>query len=244
MLTIISVFYNRKIRFKEKEKNKQLEELNVSNKLINLKLESLRSQMNPHFVFNALNSIQDYIVNNQKNLAADYLGKFADLIRMYLDQSSKKEITLSEEIDTLSSYLELEKLRFEEKLSYTITIQKNILVDDIYIPTALIQPYVENALKHGLLHKKTSGNLSIEFSINPKKNKLVIVIIDNGVGRIRSAAIKQRQLRKHKSFATKATSKRLELLNYSKKRKIKLLIEDLDTNLFNVGTKVTIQISL
>jgi sensor histidine kinase YesM len=244
LLTIISVFYNRKIRFKEKEKNKQLEELNVSNKLINLKLESLRSQMNPHFVFNALNSIQDYIVNNQKNLAADYLGKFADLIRMYLDQSSKKEITLSEEIDTLSSYLELEKLRFEEKLSYTITIQKNILVDDIYIPTALIQPYVENALKHGLLHKKTSGNLSIEFSINPKKNKLVIVIIDNGVGRIRSAAIKQRQLRKHKSFATKATSKRLELLNYSKKRKIELLIEDLDTNLFNVGTKVTIQISL
>jgi ligand-binding sensor domain-containing protein len=244
LLVFISLFYRRLIHKKEKEKNKLLEQLKVNNELINLKLESLRSQMNPHFVFNALNSIQDYIISNQKNLAADYLGKFADLIRTYLDQSSKGKITIAEEIQTLNMYLELEKLRFEDKLSYKITTQKNLLDDDIFIPTVLIQPYVENALKHGLLHKKTAGNLFIDFSVTPEKESLIIVITDNGVGRKKSAELKLKLLKRHKSFATEATDKRLELLNYNKKHKIQLLVEDLNTNTVDVGTKVTIKIPI
>lgn len=245
-LGLVSLFYvyinKQKNRFQEKQililekQNKELEN-------VFLKLESLRSQMNPHFVFNALNSIQDYIINNQKNLAADYLGKFADLIRMYLDQSAKKEITLSEEIETLSSYLELEKLRFEEKLTYKIEVAKNVQIDEIKIPTILVQPYVENALKHGLLHKKTNGKLSVEFSLN-NTNCLVITVTDNGVGREKSSAIKAKQISRHKSFATKATKNRLELLNYNKKHKIEISIENLNDKAEDVGTKVTIKIPL
>ncbi|MFY9241642.1 MAG: histidine kinase [Polaribacter sp.] len=244
---VISLFlmysYNTNKRLKEKQRL-ELEKQNKEIENIFLKLESLRSQMNPHFVFNALNSIQDYIVNNQKNLAADYLGKFADLIRKYLDQSSKKEIALSEEIETIERYLELEKLRFEEKLSYQIKIQENLNIDDIFIPTVLIQPYVENALKHGLLHKKEKGNLSIEISINEEKSTLIITVIDNGVGRKKAAAIKEKQIRRHVSFATEATNKRLELLNYNKQDKIELLVEDLDVNAKDVGTKVTLIIPI
>ena len=131
-----------------------------------LKLENLRSQMNPHFIFNALNSIQEYILLNQKNLASDYLGKFADLIRMYLNHSTKGTITLSEEIEALNQYLELEKLRFEDSLDYQIQLPNEIDSETIEIPTMLIQPYVENALKHGLLHRKGNRILSIKFKLD------------------------------------------------------------------------------
>ena len=244
---VISLFlmysYNTNKRLKEKQRL-ELEKQNKEIENIFLKLESLRSQMNPHFVFNALNSIQDYIINNQKNLAADYLGKFADLIRKYLDQSSKKEIVLSEEIETIERYLELEKLRFEEKLSYQIKIQENLNIDDIFIPTVLIQPYVENALKHGLLHKTKKGKLILEISKNEEKSTLIITVIDNGVGRKKAAAIKEKQIRRHTSFATEATNKRLALLNYNKKDKIELFVEDLDINAKDVGTKVTLIIPI
>jgi two-component sensor histidine kinase len=243
MTLFLMYFTKQKNRFKEKQ-NLILEKQKKELENVFLKLESLRSQMNPHFVFNALNSIQDYIINNQKNLAADYLGKFADLIRKYLDQSAKKQISLSEEIETLNTYLELEKLRFEEKLNYKIIVQENLLVDDIFIPTVLIQPYAENALKHGLLHKKTAGSLSIEFNINDSKDYLIILIKDDGVGRKKSKEIKENQLRRHKSFATEATANRLELLNYNKDKKIEIFVEDLDVNLTDVGTKVTIKIPI
>ena len=244
---VISLFivyvYKENIRLKEKQRL-EIEKQNKEIENILLKLESLRSQMNPHFVFNALNSIQDYIINNQKNLAADYLGKFADLIRMYLDQSAKKEISLAEEIETIERYLELEKLRFEEKLSYKIIASKNLITSDIFIPTVLIQPYVENALKHGLLHKKENGKVTLEVFKNKEKNILIVVVKDDGVGRKRSTEIKAKQLKRHKSFATEATNKRLELLNYNKKDKIKLSVEDLDVKAKDVGTKVTIIIPL
>tara|TARA_R110002126_G_scaffold72364_1_gene180875 strand:+ start:29698 stop:32619 length:2922 start_codon:yes stop_codon:yes gene_type:complete len=244
---VISFFivysFNENKRLKEKQRL-ELEKQNKELENVFLKLESLRSQMNPHFVFNALNSIQDYIINNQKNLAADYLGKFADLIRMYLDQSKKKEISLEEEIETITNYLDLEKLRFEEKLNYKINIQEDVYVDDIYIPTVLIQPYVENALKHGLLHKKENGNLAIDISKNKKQNLLIVMITDDGVGRKKAAAIKAKQLKNHKSFATEATAKRLELLNFNKQNKIELSVEDLNTNAVYVGTKVIIKIPI
>ncbi len=199
--------------------------------------------MNPHFVFNALNSIQDYIINNQKNLAADYLGKFADLIRMYLDQSAKKEISLAERIETIEGYLELEKLRFEEKLSYELIISEKLITDDIFIPTVLIQPYVENALKHGLLHKKESRKLVIRFGYNVESNHLVCEIEDNGIGRKKSNEINKMRNPNHKSFASNATKNRLELLNYGSKKVIGEEIHDLfDSDGLAKGTKVILNI--
>ncbi|WP_225035035.1 histidine kinase [Winogradskyella sp. SM1960] len=236
------VFYRRKIKQKEQQRQIEIKQLSLDNELINLKLENLRSQMNPHFIFNALNSIQEYIVLNQKILASIYLGKFADLIRTYLNHSTKGRITLQEEIDCLEMYLELEKLRFEDKLEYAINSSGSLTNGEVYIPTMLIQPYVENALKHGLLHRKTDRILKIDFIINDKTKTVKCVIIDNGVGRDKAEAFKARKNKKHKSFATKATQDRLALFNYGKQKQVGVTITDLFEDDQPSGTQVEINI--
>lgn len=239
---IIIVFYRNKLAIKEKEKELALEKVTFESELAMLKLENLKSQMNPHFIFNALNSIQEYIVLNQKHLASSYLAKFADLIRAYLDHSSKGTIPLKEEIDCLNIYLELEQLRFEEKFSYKINYDENSAVSDIKIPTMLIQPYVENALKHGLFHKKENRQLSITFEKMENKAILKCTIQDNGVGRKKASELRAY---KHKSFATEANQDRLNLLNHDRKEKIGVTIEDLlDSNNEPIGTKVTVLIPI
>ncbi|WP_034061346.1 sensor histidine kinase [Lacinutrix jangbogonensis] len=243
-IAIVSVFYRRQMRLKEAEKNKLLKQLEVDKELTNLKLENLRSQMNPHFVFNALNSIQEYILSNQKGLAADYLGKFADLIRTYLEHSSKGQISLEEEVHTLNMYLELEKLRFEDSLNYTIEISNTIDPETINIPTMLIQPYAENALKHGLFHKKENRKLTILIS-RISNNAIQCIVEDNGVGRKRSNEINKKRAANHKSFALKATTERLDLLNYGNEKKIGVSIIDLlDTNNQPTGTRIVLKIPI
>jgi sensor histidine kinase YesM/sugar lactone lactonase YvrE len=239
LISLIFLFYKNKNRLREKEKNKQLKQLEVNNELINLKLENLRSQMNPHFVFNALNSIQDYIFSNQKNLAGDYLGKFADLMRIYLDQSNRGKISLEEERDTLNKYLELEKLRFEDSLEYQINIENTLEPETIFIPTMLIQPYVENALKHGLLHKKDNRKLHVSIS-KLSEDLLECIIEDNGIGRERAKQINQKRIKTHEPFALKATTKRLDLLNYGRENKIGVTVIDLHENNEATGTRVTL----
>lgn len=236
------LYYRRKIKQKEQQRQLEVKQLSLDNELINLKLENLRSQMNPHFIFNALNSIQEYIVLNQKMLASTYLGKFADLIRTYLNHSTKGRITLQEEIDCLDMYLELEKLRFEDKLEYTINSSGSLTTSEVYIPTMLIQPYVENALKHGLLHRKTDRVLKIDFFINDKTNTVKCIIVDNGVGRDKAEEFKARKNKKHKSFATKATQDRLALLNYGKQKQVGVIITDLFEANQPSGTQVEINI--
>ncbi len=206
-------------------------------------LKALKAQMNPHFIFNALNSIQDYIVLNQKNLASDYLGKFADLIRNYLHFSNKGFISIAEEVHNLNLYLELEKLRFEEELTYSFKIENTINSEGINIPTMLIQPYVENALKHGLLHKKNNRELAISIS-KISSRTIQCVIQDNGVGREKSLEINKKRTTIHKSFALKATTERLNLLNYGREKKIGVEIIDLKENEIATGTKVILQIPI
>ncbi len=237
----VIVFFKIKARHKEKQKQKELEQIEIKHQLVALKLENLRSQMNPHFIFNALNSIQEYIMLNQKKLASDYLGKFADLMRTYLHHSSKGKITLQEEIDCLDMYLELEKLRFEDKLTYNID-NKFLQSNDICIPTMLIQPYVENALKHGLLHRKDNRNLKISFQINEDSKTIKCRVTDNGVGRIKAEEYKARSHKQHSSFASKANQDRLNLLNYGKERQIGVTITDLINEEIAIGTQVDIVI--
>ena len=114
-------------------------------------LSALKVQMNPHFIFNALNSIQEYILTNEKKLANSFLGKFSDLMRLYLDMSNKKSVSLAEEIKAMQLYLELEAMRFEDSFEFNLHVDENLHTDDIQIPPMIIQPYVENAIKHGLL---------------------------------------------------------------------------------------------
>ena len=198
--------------------------------------------MNPHFMFNALNSIQEFILQNKKELASNYLGDFADLMRSYLQYSQEDYITLRDEIDTLELYLKLEKVRFENEFDYQVTYKESLDIDSIQIPSFLIQPFVENAIKHGLLHKEGAKYIDIQFVLE-KGTVLKCIITDNGIGRKASQEINKN--RKHKSFATEASHNRLQLLNQNIGQKIGLEIEDLfDENSQSLGTRVVVTIPI
>jgi len=227
-----------------KEKQKEtLEKERITKRLVASQLESLRSQMNPHFIFNALNSIQEYIVLNEKHLASAFLVKFSRLIRLYLEHSQEHYISLAEEVKALELYLELEKDRFEETLSYAVNCRKELNLEKIKVPSIFIQPYVENALKHGLLHKKTNRKLIVSFGLNESNNTLQCIIEDNGIGRKASDKMKVQRAQYHKSYATKANQKRIDLINIDRIEKIVIVTEDLyDNNKKAIGTKVIISI--
>mgnify|MGYP003624189781 CR=1 FL=1 len=249
LLLLASLFYFSRLKAKKKaelisiELKETQKRLAIEKQYKDSELKALKAQMNPHFIFNALNSIQDYIVLNQKNLASDYLGKFADLIRNYLHFSDTGFISIPDEVHNLNLYLELEKLRFEDVLEYSFNVEEDANSDSINIPTMLIQPYVENALKHGLLHKKDNRKLSI--TISKISNKIIeCVIEDNGIGREKSKEINKNREAQHKSFALKATTERLDLLNYSRERKIGVEFVDLKENNKSRGTKVVLKIPI
>lgn len=208
-----------------KQKNEFLsQKIKLEQELQQSMLTSIKSQMNPHFLFNALNTIQSYIYTNDKENASQYLGKFSSLTRMILDMSNKDTITIAEEIKALQLYLELEQLRFEDKLYYSLNIDNNISIETTYIPSMLLQPYVENAIKHGLLHKKNNWQLLLQFTKTP--TGIAVVIDDNGIGRKRSEELNKYKARKHQSFATNANQKRLEILNKGLAQNIAIEIID------------------
>ncbi|WP_047245636.1 sensor histidine kinase [Maribacter thermophilus] len=235
------MFYRGKMKKNEREKQKELADLIKDKRLTNLKLEILRSQMNPHFMFNALNSIQLYIVNNEKHLARTYLVKFSRLIRIYLEHGQKNEVSLAEELEALKLYLQLEKIRFEEKLDFSITVSPEIDVHQIKVPSIFIQPYVENSIKHGLRGDSNQNKLTICFDLAPLSNELVCTIKDNGIGI--NASMAQKQKTEHKPFASKANMERIELYNLKRNKKIRLEVMDLKV-LGQQGTLVTINIPL
>ncbi|PQV45487.1 YXYXY domain-containing protein [Jejuia pallidilutea] len=236
---LIWLYFRKRLKQKERQRIAEIDKILVDKKITSLRLENLRSQMNPHFIFNALNSIQDYIISNEKELASSYLVKFSRLIRMYLDYSQQNEISLNEELNALSLYLELEKVRFEDELEFQIKIDNNLKTSQIKVPSLFIQPYVENALKHGLLHKPKDRKLKVEVKVI-QKNKLQITVEDNGIGRKQSEKLKQSK-QQHKPFATKANEERVHLYKNKLKRDITIVIEDLcDENKIPTGTKVVI----
>ncbi|MBU2920579.1 histidine kinase [Winogradskyella psychrotolerans] len=236
---LIWLYFRWRLQQKEAQRIAEIDKILIDKKITNLRLENLRSQMNPHFIFNALNSIQDYIVSNEKELASSYLVKFSRLIRMYLDYSQQNEITLQEELNALKLYLELEKVRFEDELEYQIHIDHQLKTKQIKVPSLFIQPYVENALKHGLLHKTKDRQLKVEAKIT-ENNNLQITVEDNGIGRAQSEKLK-RPNQQHKPFATKANEERVHLYKNKLKRNITIAIEDLyNENQTASGTKVVI----
>ncbi len=202
--------YRYRLRFIERQNVLLQQKIKLEQELDRSMLASIRSQMNPHFIFNALNTIQSYIYLNDKPNAISYLGKFSSLTRLILDMSSHERVSLRDEIDALKLYLELEKVRFEESLEVKMEVDKAIHPDQCFIPPMLIQPYVENAVKHGLLHKKAERELRIAFRLN--KEFLEVTIEDNGIGRKRSAELNAKSTR-HRPFATEANQKRLEIMN-------------------------------
>ena len=214
----------------------------LRNKVTASQLTALKSQMNPHFLFNTLNSLQDLILKQDIKNSNFYLNKFSLLMREILDVSGKDEINLSREIKLLDTYLELEKMRFGDDFIFSIHIADEIDSDHLLLPPMILQPFIENALKHGLLHKKGDKNLLIEFKL--VQDILICEITDNGVGRKRSEEIKTRNSRTHQSFATEATDKRMDLLNSFNDKKYSFKIIDLLEDDRSLGTKVIISIPI
>jgi len=206
-----------------------LEKSKLQKELRESQLSALKVQLNPHFMFNALNSIQEFILLNERTQANRFLGKFADLMRITLDMSNQNRVLLEEEIKCLTLYLDLEGLRFEDTFTYSIEVAQDINPKLVEIPSMLIQPYVENAIKHGLLHIKTNRILIIRFNLTPSKKELMVEIEDNGIGIEASAKINKIRKKEHKSFATSANQRRLELLNTGLSTTIVVEIIDLKT---------------
>ncbi len=212
----------------------------LNSKVLKAQLTALKAQMNPHFMYNALNSIQALILQQDAKNASIYLSKFSKLMRMILEDSGKSEISLREEMDMLTLYLELEKLRFGNDFSYRIHLENNLDEYSVFLPPVLLQPFVENALKHGLLHRKGSKELIIHFEL--KTSELVASITDNGIGRVHANEIKSRRTNESTSFASNAIEQQVELLNTFHGHAITLQIEDLYEGNEASGTKVIITI--
>jgi LytS/YehU family sensor histidine kinase len=241
IILMILTYFKLQLRRKDIEKQTAIEKAEIDKELIYSQLENLRSQMNPHFIFNALNSIQEYILTNEKETASAFLVKFSRLIRIYLEHSRESEVYLKEELKALQLYLELEKDRFEDSLEYSFIIDDKIDANNILIPSLFIQPYIENALKHGLLHKKENRILSISFELNRENDSLICAILDNGIGRVASEELNNKRAYLHKSFATSANERRIELINKTRAKKASVHIEDLyDKQMKSLGTKVII----
>jgi len=227
-----------KIRIINLTKRNQLEKLLKASEIT-----AIKAQMNPHFIFNALNSIQDLILQNDIRASSLYLGRFSELLRQVLEMSGKETVSLQEEIRILEVYLELEKLRFESNFNYQITTERiPVGASQILIPSMIIQPYIENSVKHGLLHKSGNKMLTVHFAAG--ETDIRCIITDNGVGRAKAEEIKQRRSQYHKSFASLATKKRIDLLNQLNDRQIELTIEDLYFENTAIGTRVEIKFPL
>jgi len=225
------------------QNEEKLKRSNLERDLRISELKALKAQLNPHFIFNALNSIQDYIILNKKELASDYLGMFADLIRTYLNHSQEGSIALDEEIEALKLYLELEAVRFDHQLDFSFEVEAGLDIYNLEIPTMLVQPYVENAIKHGLFYKTDNRKLEVLFKAH-SKDVILAIVRDNGIGREASALQNKRRKANHKSFATSANQTRLELLNYGREQQIKAEIIDLKKDGKAIGTEVHILIPI
>jgi hypothetical protein len=242
-LVLINSFYKWQIRKIEYKNKLQLEKINLEKNLNQSKLKAIKSQMNPHFFYNALNTIQSFILSNDKKQAVNYLSKFSNLTRTILEMTEKETISIAEEIKTLSLYLDIEKARFEEDFSYEISTDENLDIENIKIPTMLLQPYVENAVKHGLLHKQGEKLVTILFEKEAEHIK--ISIDDNGIGRNKSAELNAIKNKNHNSFATEAMQNKVHLLNQYNQKNISIYYID-KTNLSNqsIGTKVVFEIPI
>jgi len=210
---------------------------NRQQKLANnlLALKSLRSQMNPHFIFNALNSVNNFIAKSDERSANRYLSDFSTLMRAVLENSEEDFIPLSKELELIRLYVKLEHSRFPDKFDYQINVDESIDMESYQIPPMLLQPYIENAIWHGLRYKEEKGMLSVNLEYEAA-NSIRIIIEDDGIGRKKSAALKTQNQKKQKSKAMDNIGKRIAILNDMYKDKVDVCITDLNTD--GKGTKV------
>ncbi|MBI5539168.1 MAG: tetratricopeptide repeat protein [Bacteroidia bacterium] len=236
MLIVIIIFSYILVLYKGKQKRGKLEK-----DLIQYMQKAVNQQMNPHFIFNTLNSIQYYLLNNDKISSSKYISKFSKLMRLTLDNSQTTLIPLFTEIEALQLYLELEQVRYKNKFQFELIIDNDIDVESTYIPPLIIQPHIENAIWHGLMHLENDKEGRINVKFENSNNILLCYIEDNGIGRKRAEEIKALYKPEHKSLGTKITNSRIEIINQMFNRKIEINYVDLyDINNNPKGTKVEI----
>lgn len=211
--------------------------LRAKKRISGLMQDNLRSQMNPHFIFNVLNSINAFILQNDKETSSKYLLKFARLLRLVLDNGRSNLVSIHDEIETLRLYLELEAMRLNNKLEYEIFIDDEIDPYMFKIPTLLLQPYVENSILHGIQNKVDGGR--VEIRLDYIKDSIHCTIYDNGIGMKKAQEMKVDKDTTHKSYGATITETRLKLLNSFYGRKIGVKYTDIANNNSNGGgTKV------
>jgi tetratricopeptide (TPR) repeat protein len=237
----IFIFRNLNLKRKNDQLQNGKQQAELKEHAAKLEMQALRAQMNPHFIFNCLSSINCFILDNDTEAASDYLTRFSRLIRMVLTNSEKSLITLEEELKMLRLYMDMERLRFENAFDYTITYTNDVDVETLMVPPLLLQPFCENAIWHGLMHKVGQGHLAIAISKN--EEYLNCIISDDGVGRSKAAELNSKSANKEKSMGLKITNERLSLFNNEKGAATFYEIEDMvDATGAVTGTKVTLKI--
>jgi LytS/YehU family sensor histidine kinase len=217
-------------------------EADFQKRIAETEMAGLRAQMNPHFIFNCLNSIKLYSAQNNSEMTSLYLTKFARLIRLVLENSRSEKVTLENELEALQLYIEMEAMRFKEKVKYQLIVDKAIDQQYIEIPPLLLQPYVENAIWHGLMHSKEGGTVMVEVT-QPQDHRLHVEISDNGVGRATAIEYKSKSATRQKSFGMKMTSERIMIINQLYNTETVVHIQDLvHSDGSPAGTKVTLEI--
>jgi len=226
------------IRGKNKMVQSQLQgDLELQKRIHEVELTALRGQMNPHFVHNSLNAIQYYIQRNEVELSEEYLVRFSKLIRLFFEYSRRKEISIEEEMHLLESYLEIEKLRFEDKLNYKIKVDNGMEVEEQTLPSMLLQPIVENAVNHGIFHKQEPGNITIWFQ-QKTPTSFEVLIEDDGIGINAAKKLYTRSSQQYQSRSSRVLEERLELLNQTEQWDIRCQITDLSDIKSATGTRV------
>jgi len=237
IITFLALLRVRNIKKKSIAKTKQ------NKKFAEMELTALRAQMNPHFIFNCLNTIKFFVSTNDEVSASKYLNKFSKLMRMFLEHSKSSFITLNDEIDLLTLYIELENLRFNNHFEFQLKLQPSLNLSNIEIPSMLFQPFVENAINHGLLSLKRKGKLTID--VHQEGLNLIGIIEDDGIGRVKAGELKDRLKKSHISRGLQITNERIQVLNTVKNIDIKIdTIDKIDENGNAAGTKVIITIPI
>jgi hypothetical protein len=237
LLYLLYVFTKNRIAKREKEK------ADFNQKLSSLELMALRSQMNPHFVFNSLGAIQYYIQENQLELSEKYLVKFSKLIRLFFEYSRVRVLSLKEEIELIENYLNVEKMRFGEDLDFSISVDSELDIEESNIPSMLLQPLVENAINHGLFHKKGKGKVEIEFLSN-KNNGFEVYIKDDGIGFKKGNAIRKSSPENYRSSSTEVIKENISLLNQQGEWQVNYKTKTRDPERENSGTVVHLNFKL
>ncbi|MDZ7933913.1 MAG: histidine kinase [Emticicia sp.] len=240
VISLISyLLINQNLKRVKREAELQAEKLTLEKDLQVHLLTAIKSQMNQHFMFNTLNGIQEQFLFGDKITASDQLSNFTQLTGKILDVSSKKSIPISTEIEILTKYLDLEKMRFAEGFNYSITLGETIDEDYHQLPPLLIQPFVENAIRHGLLHKSGNKSVEIHFELDANEENILCTVKDNGIGRAKANEINAKRTRQFDSFSTSATKERLRLLSNDLNKQNLITYTDLPE-----GTEVCITIPI